>query len=102
MPHNLDGASMITHPNGKAVVLLAGYNAQQNMKSKEIIQLDSDSSQWTILEQKLNYGRDGHLVISIPDDFTDCTSSKLKNGGRSIDSYKTKWFLFVSILFLYL
>ena len=100
LPHNLYGASMITHSNGKAVVLFAGYNAKQNMESKEIIQLNSDSTQWTILEQKLNYGRDSHLVMSIPDDFTECTSSK--NGGRSIDSYKTKLVLFVSMLFLYL
>ena len=92
MPHSLDGASMITHPNGIAVVLFAGYNANQNMKSKEIIQLDSDSTQWTILEQKLDNGRDGHLMMYIPDDFIDCTSSKLKNDGKSIDSYKTKWF----------
>ena len=91
---------MVTHPNGKAVVLFAGYNAKQNMKSRKIIQLDSDSNQWTILEQKLNYGRDGHLVMSIPDDFTDCSSSK--NGGNSPKFYKTKWVLFVSILFLYL
>ena len=102
LPHNLYGASMITHSNGKAVVLFAGYNAKQNMKSKEIIQLNSDSTQWTILEQKLNYGRDGHLAMSIPDDFTNCTSSKIKNDGKSINSYKTKWFLFISTLFLYL
>ena len=60
------GVKMTTSPTRKGVIISGGPNSS----SKLLIELSGDSLEslkWTILDQKLKYGRSGHVALSIPD-----------------------------------
>ena len=62
------GMKMTTSPTRKGVIISGGPNSSS--KSKLLIELSGDSLEslkWTILDQKLKYGRSGHVALSIPD-----------------------------------
>ena len=64
-PYKVDEISnaMFTSPNGGGVIIAGGYNGQWIM---DIIELRSDTQNWTILEQKLNQPRSLHVIIPLP------------------------------------
>ena len=56
---------MFTSPNGGGVIIAGGYDQDGNSLSN-IIELRSDTQNWTILEQKLNQPRYFHVIIPLP------------------------------------
>ena len=75
MPMKLGHSAMITSPDGRGVIVIGGGNEEANdHDGKEydiIMELRGESIQtlaWTILDQRLEYARSGHLAFSIPDD----------------------------------
>ena len=67
------GMKMTTSPTGKGVIISGGpnsYSFTAQQKTRILIELSGDSLEslkWTILDQKLKYGRSGHVALSIPD-----------------------------------
>ena len=57
---------MFTSPNGGGVIIAGGLNGDTGKQSSDIIELRSDTQNWTILEQKLNQPRYGHVIIPLP------------------------------------
>ena len=74
LPFPLCGATMISSPTEKGVVLIGGL--KQNMKqnweaSSDLLELSGDSEEtleWKILEQKLQHPRGCHVSFSISND----------------------------------
>ena len=57
---------MFTSPNGGGVIIAGGYNGDAGKITSDIIELRSDTQNWTILEQKLNQPRSLHVIIPLP------------------------------------
>ena len=57
---------MFTSPNGGGVIIAGGWNGDVRKHSSDIIELRSDTQNWTILEQKLNQPRSSHVIIPLP------------------------------------
>ena len=76
LPFPLHVSAMITSPRG-SVVLVGGYNDDENESSSDLWELKVSSSgsllEWTRLEQRLSAPRNAHLAIPIPDDLTTVT-----------------------------
>ena len=72
-PFKFDRSPMITSPDGKKVILVGGYNANADKVSNNLIEYAPDSKKWTILGQKLKYGRYGSVAILFPNSRTSCT-----------------------------
>ena len=72
-PFKFDRSPMITSPDGKKVILVGGYNANADKVSNDLIEYAPDSKKWTILGQKLKYGRYGSVAILFPNSRTSCT-----------------------------
>ena len=66
-PYKVDEISnaMFTSPNGGGVIIAGGFNGDMGTTS-DIIELRSDTQNWTILEQKLNQPRQRHVIIPLP------------------------------------
>ena len=71
----LGSSAMITSPRG-SVVLVGGYNRDEDERSSDLWELKVSSSgsllEWTRLEQRLSAPRYEHVVIPLPDDLTNC------------------------------
>ena len=63
MPYKLHSSAMATSPDGGGVILFGGYNGDGK---DEILELRFGANEWTVLPQKLNQPRSGHVVIPIP------------------------------------
>ena len=67
---------MITSPNGTGVIIIggevgfSGFEERRNEDPKDpshhLIELNGDTMEWKILDQKLDHGRRNHIAISIP------------------------------------
>ena len=69
LPMQLVGASMITSPNGKGVILVGGFNHSAKTYSNALIELtgsDIEDLKWTMLEHS-PIVRERHVAIQISD-----------------------------------
>ena len=68
---------MISSPNENGVIIIGGYIGRTFDEIKEdptndeepshyLIELNGDTMEWTILDQKLERGRHSHIAIPIP------------------------------------
>ena len=67
LPFILKGSTMVTSLTGKGVLLIGGYNSNDE-DSNALIELSGDSIQnlkWTILDEKLKRARFSHVSIPI-------------------------------------
>ena len=56
---------MAKSPDGRGVILFAGYSEENNYHEKRILELRADANSWNILEITLQNARKNHLVIAI-------------------------------------
>ena len=71
LPFQLSGSVIVSTPNANSLLLIGGYNWNESSFSSAIYELSGDSInslQWTLLQHKLRYPREGHLAFHIPDD----------------------------------
>ena len=62
---------MVTSPDGKGVVgLLVGNDTIHPDSS--LVEFRSEETSWTIMSQKLKYGRTMPVALAIPNDMTTC------------------------------
>ena len=66
LPYGLEDSAMATSPDGGGVILFGGYNTDKSGKEDKILELRFGANEWTVLPQKLNQPRSGHVVIPIP------------------------------------
>ena len=66
LPYKLSNSAMATSPDGGGVILFGGYNGDKRAREDTILELRFDADEWTVLPQKLNQPRNGHVVIPIP------------------------------------
>ena len=66
----IGGSAMVTSPNGKGVVLIGGYDYNNNdWKAKAMLELKSDLMEWVPLKQKNVFHRAFYpFAVTIPDD----------------------------------
>ena len=63
---------MVTLSDG--VMLIGGNEKVGHRYKKEFLKLKSVTSKWEIQnKQQLSVGRNGHVVIPIPEEMTNCT-----------------------------
>ncbi len=72
LPKEIHWGHIMPHPQG-GIVLVVGtsYFGTYNLPN-EIYYLNSSSSKWSILTQKLQIARYAHAVINVPSAFTEC------------------------------
>ena len=66
---------MVTSPDGMGIIIVGGYNEDSDSSEKRILESRFDGSQflpWQVMDQELDYGRTGHVVIPIPKNITNC------------------------------
>ena len=69
LPFKLHESAMVPSPSGTGVVVIGGYNWTERKKSNALLELKGSSMEWVPLKQTLQYAREGHVAIPIPDDF---------------------------------
>ena len=75
MPHNLSHFAMIPSPNGKGVIVIGGESKtfekddDDDEVSDLLMELNGDTLQWKILDQKLDAKRRYHNAIPISYEF---------------------------------
>ena len=73
---------MISSPTEESVIMIGGLinvMDQKQISSSDILELSGHSEEtlnWKILEQKLQYPRNGHTSFSISDDIADTLTLK--------------------------
>ena len=66
---------MVTSPDGMGIIIVGGYNEDSDSSEKRILESRFDGSQflpWQVIDQELDYGRRGHVVIPISKSITNC------------------------------
>ena len=66
---------MVTSPDGMGIIIVGGYNRDSRSSEKQILESRFDGSQflpWQVMDQELDYGRTGHVVIPIPKNINNC------------------------------
>ena len=72
MPFLLQQSQMVKLSDG--VMLIGGNEKIGHRYKKEFLKLKSVTSKWEIQDKlQLNVGRNGHVVIPIPEEMTNCT-----------------------------
>ena len=64
LPENIHGASLLTSPTGKSVILIGGCSSRINA-SKQLYELSGNSTlnlKWRVMDQALVYPRSSHLT----------------------------------------
>ena len=73
MPHNLSHFAMVPSPNGKGIIVVGGDSEtrgdREDKVSDLLMELDGDTLQWKILDQKLDAKRRFHNAIPISYEF---------------------------------
>ena len=100
LPYKLRGAKMITSPTGKGVVLIGGYCSYDDYtegKYNDFLELSGDSEknlQWSLMTQKLQYPRSGHVAFTIPnavyDGIVQRQRQKIKEDRETIEANARK------------
>ena len=71
---------MVTSPTRRGVILIGGKDTDgEKMISRHLIELSGDSKEklkWTILDEKLQHARSGHVAFTIND---SCNQVLLEN-----------------------
>ena len=66
---------MVTSPDGGGVMIIGGWDAANGMKSGKILELRARGSgiiEWQEVDEELENGRYGHVVIPVPEQITTC------------------------------
>ena len=72
LPFNLQLSQMVTTSDG--IMLIGGDEKIGHRYKKEFLKLKSVTSKWEIQDKlQLSVGRNGHVVIPIPEEMTNCT-----------------------------
>ena len=66
LPYKLYDSAMATSSDGGGVILFGGKNWNKSGNEDKILELRFGANEWTVLPQKLNQFRAGHVVIPIP------------------------------------
>ena len=77
LPFRLERFAMISSPNETGVIIIGGYVGRSfdeicrdpeddKEPSHHLIELNGDTLEWKILDQKLAHGRHSHIAIPIP------------------------------------
>ena len=73
MPHKMSHFAMIPSPNGKGIIVIGGeskiFGEREDKVSDLLMELNGDTLQWKILDQKLNAKRRYHNAIPISYEF---------------------------------
>ena len=73
MPHKLSHFAMIPSPNGKGIIVIGGesktFGEREDKVSDLLMELNGDTLQWKILDQKLDAKRRYHNAIPISYEF---------------------------------
>ena len=94
LPFALADSTMISFPEKDRVVLVGGYNMTEENRiliqdildrggypsdyldipywTNELLELQSNTMEWTVMDQKMKYGRRSHVAFLIPDEMTIC------------------------------
>ena len=71
LPFNLQLSQMVTTSDG--IMLIGGDEKIGRRYKKEFLKLKSLNSEWEIQSNlQLSVGRNGHVVIPIPEELTNC------------------------------
>ena len=77
MPYDLRyiDQAIVTSPDGGGIIIVGGHNWQSdsNENQKRILESRFTGSEflpWQFMDQKLNQGRENHVVIPIPKSLT--------------------------------
>ena len=66
---------MLSSPNGSGVILIGGWNPNQNKSSNNLLELPNTlATEWTILNQTLQNRKTFPVAFYIPDNLTKCSS----------------------------
>ena len=73
MPHKMSHFAMIPSPNGKGIIVIGGesktFGEREDKVSDLLMELNGDTLQWKILDQKLDAKRRYHNAIPISYEF---------------------------------
>ena len=73
MPHKMSHFAMIPSPNGKGIIVIGGesktFGEREDKVSDLLMELNGDTLQWEILDQKLDAKRRYHNAIPISYEF---------------------------------
>ena len=73
MPHKMSHFAMIPSPNGKGIIVIGGesktFGEREDKVSDLLMELNGDTLQWKILDQKLDAKRQYHNAIPISYEF---------------------------------
>ena len=85
LPFALVHSTMISFPEKDRVVLVGGNNMTEENRilreggrydmpfwTNELLELQSNTMVWTVMDQKMKYGRRDHVAFLIPDEMTIC------------------------------
>ena len=59
---------MVATPDGKGVVLVAGYGEEKSTNAL----IEFRQNEWIIMQQSLQFSRGNHVSFHIPEKFTNC------------------------------
>ena len=85
LPFKLYDSAMVTSPSGKGVVVIGGFNVNEDTNALHELKSIS-SKEWVPLKQTLQHARDAHIAISIPDDWTIPNTDELTTQYQQHDS----------------
>ena len=68
LPFPIRLSSMVATPDGKGVILVAGYGQEQSTNAL----IEFRQNEWTIMQQSLQFSRGNHVAFHIPEKFTNC------------------------------
>ena len=66
---------MVTSPDGGGVMIIGGYDSTNSKRSGKILELRAGGSgiiDWQEIDVELENGRNGHVVIPVPEQITTC------------------------------
>jgi len=68
LPFPIRLSSMVATPDGKGVVLVAGYGEEKSTNAL----IEFRQNEWIIMQQSLQFSRGNHVAFHIPEKFTNC------------------------------
>ena len=60
--------TMVKSPTGNGLIVIGGFNHSENKHSDVLLELTEDYKgklKWFVMDQKLQYAREGHLTFPI-------------------------------------
>ena len=69
LPFKLSESAMVPSPSGRGLVVIGGWNDNEGKDSNVLLELKGSSMEWVPLKQTLEYARDEHVAIPIPDEW---------------------------------